>query len=200
MGYFQPKVNVSTTQDPIGNQVNFLFKVDVGVQARVGTVAVEGKDPGFTPQEFRKKAALNCGRLARTFSKNCRVKVTKDTTSTALADLRGEYQKKDRLEATVSVQKQTYDAPKTQLDYDFAANQGPVVKVVVLGAKFSKSRLHLLVPVFEEGAVDNDLLNEGSFNIRDYLQQQGYFDVTGKVDLLGAGRATSLCSTPSIRA
>ena len=41
---------------------------------------------------------------------------------------------------------------------------------------FPKSRLHLLVPVFEEGTVDNDLLNEGTFNMKDYLQQQGYFD------------------------
>ena len=78
----------------------------------------------------------------------------------------------------MSVQKETYDKARQQLDYDFAANQGPVVKVVVLGAKLSKSRLHLLVPVYEEGAVDNDLLNEGAYNIRDYLQQQGYFDVT----------------------
>jgi outer membrane protein assembly complex protein YaeT len=40
--------------------------------------------------------------------------------------------------------------------------------------------------VYEEGAVDIDLLNEGAFNIKDYLQQKGYFDVTDKVQLIGA--------------
>ncbi len=186
-GYYQPKVEVHTVNDDNGDQVNFVFTVEIGVQARVGDLAIEGNDPGFTPVEFRAKAKLNCGLLGKTFSRNCRPKVTRETSSTALSSLRTQYQKKDRLEATVSVQKQAYNAPRKQLDYGFAANQGPNVKVVVLGAKLSKSRLHLLVPVFQEGAVDNDLLNEGAHNIRDYLQQKGYFDVTTKVELLGEG-------------
>ncbi|HKD14202.1 MAG TPA: outer membrane protein assembly factor BamA, partial [Candidatus Angelobacter sp.] len=32
------------------------------------------------------------------------------------------------------------------------------------------------VPVYEENAVDEDLLNEGSRNLRDYFQTKGYFD------------------------
>jgi outer membrane protein assembly complex protein YaeT len=59
------------------------------------------------------------------------------------------------------------------------------VKVVVDGVTLSKSRTKLLVPVYEEGAVDIDLLNEGAFNIKDYMQQKGYFNVTDKVQLLG---------------
>ena len=152
---------MSTTKDDAGDQVDFVFKVVQGPQARIGNVAIEGTDVGFTPEDFRKKAKLNCGIFGRTFSHDCRPKVTRDTTSAGLANLRKQYQKMDRLEATVSVQKETYEKSRQQLDYDFAANQGPVVKVVVLGAKVSKSKMHLLMPVFEEGAVDNDLLNEG---------------------------------------
>ena len=37
-----------------------------------------------------------------------------------------------------------------------------------------------LVPIFEEGSVDEDLLNEGNRRLRDYSQRLGYFDV--KVD------------------
>lgn len=186
-GYYQPVVTVTQVKDDAGAQVNFVFQVSTGPQARVGEVALEGQDAGITEPEFRKKAKMNCGRLATLFSKDCRPRVTQDTTSTALSSLRSNYQKKDRLEATVSVQKQTYNLPRKQLDYEFAANQGPIVKVVVVGAKLSKSRLHLLVPVYEEGAVDNDLLNEGAHNIRDYMQQQGYFDVTTSVQTLGEG-------------
>jgi outer membrane protein insertion porin family len=186
-GFYQATVVASMTKDDADEQMNFVFKVETGPQARVGEVAIEGQDVGFVPEVFRQKADLNCSRLARLFSHSCRAKVTRETTSNALSSLRKQYQKNDRLEATVSVQKQTYSAPRKQLDYDFAANQGPVVKVVVLGAKLSKSRLHLLVPVFEEGAVDNDLLNEGAHNIRDYEQQQGYFDVTTSVQIVGEG-------------
>src|SRR6185312_13370234 len=186
-GFYEAKVDVTTTKDDAGNQVDFVFKVVQGPQARIGNVALEGTDVGFTPDDFRKKAKLNCGIFGRTFSHDCRPKVTRDTTSAGLANLRKQYQKMDRLEATVSVQKETYAKSRQQLDYDFAANQGPVVKVVILGAKVSKSRMHLLIPVFEEGAVDNDLLNEGAHNLRDYLQQQGYFDVTDKVEIIGPG-------------
>ena len=175
-GYFEPKVSVTTIRDDAGQQVNVTYTIAIGPQARVGNVSVEGTDVGLTLEEFRNK-----GKLKR------RSKVTRETTSNALAKLRKAYQKNDRLEATVTMQKSTYNAQRKEVDYDFRANEGPVVKVVTPGAKFSKSRLHLLVPVYEEGTVDNDLLNEGSHNIREYLQQQGYFDVTTGVELKGAG-------------
>ena len=71
------------------------------------------------------------------------------------------------------------------MNYEFHANQGPEVKVAVEGVKISKSRLHLLVPIYQEGTIDNDLLNEGVFNIRDYVQQQGYFDCKVEVRVVG---------------
>ena len=33
------------------------------------------------------------------------------------------------------------------------------------------------MPVYQEGAVDNDLLVEGKRNLTDYFQNQGYYDV-----------------------
>jgi outer membrane protein assembly factor BamA len=113
--------------------------------------------------------------------------VNRDTVSNALTKLRSQYQKKDRLEATTSLRQQTYNEPRKQVDYDFNANQGPLVKVVVDGASFSTGRLKLLVPIYEEGTIDNDLLNEGTYNIKDYLFQEGYFDATVAVKLVGEG-------------
>ncbi len=175
-GYYQPKVAVKLTPDDPNQQMNVTYTVDTGPQARIGEVALEGRDPGLTVEEFRKKSKLKAGR-----------KVTRETTSDALTLLREQYQKKDRLEATVALEKSTYDQPKKRLNYDFRANQGPVVKVSIEGAKVSKSRLHLLVPVFEEGTIDNDLLNEGSHNIREFMEQQGYFDTAVQVKVIGEG-------------
>jgi len=188
-GYFEPTVSASTTKDDVGYQENAKFTIAIGPQARVGDVAVSGKDPGISIEDFRKKGHLNCSRLVTAFKKDCRPKVTRETNSSALSGVRGYYQKENHLEGTISLQKETYAAPRKQLDYEFAANQGPVVKVVVNGIKLSRSRIKLLVPVFEEGAVDNDLLNEGAFNIKDYLQQKGYFNVQDSVKLVGNGTA-----------
>ena len=178
-GYYQPVIAVKTTPDDPNQQMNVTYTINIGPQARIGEVSVEGDDPGITVKEFRKKGKLKAG-----------TKVNRETTSDALTKLRALYQKKDRLEAAVSLQKSTYDTPKKRLDYNFRANQGPVVKVSIEGAKVSKSRLHLLVPVFEEGTIDNDLLNEGAHNISEFLKQQGYFDTVVTYRLIGAGTSS----------
>jgi len=174
-GYFEPKVKVATEKDQAGQQINVIYTVDIGPQARVGNVTVEGTDFGMTPDEFRSKSKLKHG------------KVTRDTTGNALANLRKYYQKRDRLEATVTLQSSTYNTQRKQVDYVFRANQGPTVKIVTVGTKLSTSRLKLLVPIYEEGTVDNDLLNESAHNIREYLQQKGLFDATSSVKLKGEG-------------
>ena len=175
-GYFQPTITPTTAVDEAGSQVNVTYTVNIGPQARVGVVTVEGTDPGFTPEDFSKKAKLKPGK-----------KINRETVSNALTKLRAQYQKRDRLEATTSLRKQTYNQPRQQVDYVFNANQGPLVKVTVEGAKVSKSRLKLLVPIYQEGTIDNDLLNEGGFNIKDFLFQEGYFDATVTVKVVGGG-------------
>jgi outer membrane protein assembly complex protein YaeT len=164
-GYYEPKLQVTTTRDDVGEQVNVTFTVAPGPQARIGNITLNGKDPGITLAEFRRK-----GKLKQ------RSKVGRETTSNALSNLRTYYQKKNHLEASVSLQKTTYNSKTKTLNYDFNVDQGPVVQVKVEGAKVSKSRLHLLVPIYQEGTIDNDLLNEGKFNFDDFLQQEGYFD------------------------
>jgi outer membrane protein assembly complex protein YaeT len=183
-GYYQATVTPTTTSD-VGEQVNATFQVKLGPQARVGDVVVDGSDAGITEDEFRKKGELNCSRLTKVFERHCVPKVTRDTTSNALAGVRKYYQKEERLEGTISLEDSTYAAQRKQLDYKFQAHQGPLVKVEVRGVKLPRSRVKLLVPIYEEGAVDIDLLNEGAFNIRDYLQQKGYFDVQDSVQITG---------------
>ena len=44
------------------------------------------------------------------------------------------------------------------------------------GAKITQGQMKRYVPLFQEGAVDEDLLNEGRRNLRDFLQTEGFFD------------------------
>ena len=173
-GHHEPKVSASTATDKENHQIDVSYAVDIGPQARVGQVTIVGTDPGLTVEEFRKIGRLKEG-----------TRITRDTTSNTLSRLRAWFQKRDRLAATVSLQKQTYVASRRQVDYEFNVNQGPEVKVSVEGADISKRRLHVLVPIYEEGTIDNDLLNEGVFNIRDYMQQQGYFNAQVEVRVSG---------------
>src|SRR5258708_13671358 len=62
------------------------------------------------------------------------------------------------------------------------ARPGPIVKVHVTGAKLSglpflrDRKMKKLIPIFSEGAVDPDLVEEGRRNLIDFFQSKGYFD------------------------
>jgi len=164
-GYYQGQVKSRVENDPVNAQVNIEYDIATGKVARVGKVTVEG-DSGLTPEKFRKKAKLKL-----------RSKVSRDTVNTALDKLRSVYQKQQLLEASVTLDSKTFQKPVNQLDYTFKVNQGPKVLVKVEGVKMSAGKIRNLVPVYEEGAVDEDLLNEGNRRIHDLYQRQGYFDV-----------------------
>lgn len=181
-GYEAPIVTASTHADEANALMDVIFDVKIGPQARIGDVSIAGNDPGLTVDDFREK-----GKLKRNN------KVTRDTTSNALNRLRKYYQKQDRLEAVVALESQKYSGePRRQEDYGFRASQGPTVRVVVEGTKISASRLKKLLPIYEESAVDNDLLNEGAHNIREFLQRRGFFDarVDPKVEGIGTAAQT----------
>ncbi len=164
-GYYGGSVAKTTTVDAPDAQINIHFQVVTGSQARIGNVKVGG-DPGMSVETFRKKGKLKHGS-----------KVTHDTVSRALSGLRKNYQKQQRLEASVALESKNFEKETGFLDYGFQASEGPVVTIRVNGVKLSKGKVRTLVPVYEEGADDEDLLNEGDRRIRDYYQRDGYFDV-----------------------
>ncbi len=175
-GFYQPQVKATTQADNANRLMNVDFAVQPGPKAKVGKVTLQGKDPGLGVAEFRKKGKLKEGS-----------KVSRDTVTRALSRLRKVYEKKNRLEASLTLVQQSYDPATRRVDYVFNADQGPVVKVITEGLHLSKGKLKSLVPVYEEGAVDIDLLHEGANNIRTYLQKKGYFDAEVTVHMIHPG-------------
>jgi outer membrane protein insertion porin family len=163
-GYYQPVIDPKLTPHPEDQLTDILFHVISGPHARVGKVSVTG-DSGISMEEFRHYARLRTGAHA-----------DHDTANRALDGVLKHYQRQDRLEADVKLESSEYDPATKSVDYRFTANRGPVVKVTVDGAKISEEHVKRLIPVYEEGAVDEDLLNEGSRRLRDYFQRLGYFD------------------------
>src|SRR5579864_4926716 len=164
-GYYQATIKPYYEWDSRNQQVKVQFMVDRGKPARIGVINVGGS-PGYSAEEVRKITKLRSGD-----------KVTAAHRTRALQRLRKRFQKKDLLEAQVTMTQRTYHRETNRLDYTFEINRGPVVDVKVEGAKLRGGRVKKLVPVFEESAVDEDLLNEGARNIRDYFQSKGFFDV-----------------------
>ena len=167
-GFHEPVIAHTLTQHPAEQLVDIAFHVVSGPQARVGTVEVTG-DSGMSISQFRRLAHLRVGEH-----------VDHDTVNRALAGVLKHYQHQDRLEAEIKLESQTYSAKTDRSSFRFSATRGPVVKVQVEGASLEADDVKRLIPIFEEGSVDEDLLNEGNRRLRDYYQRQGYFGV--KVD------------------
>jgi outer membrane protein assembly factor BamA len=184
-GYYAGTVVPHPSLDKSDAEVNIQFQVNKGRQARVGDVSVQG-DSGMSVPMFRKKAKLK---------RNS--KVNSDTASRALTRLRKHYQGEHRLEANVSLASTQYKKPANRLNYGFQTDRGPVVRIVVEGAGLSQGKIRNLVPVYSEGTLDEDLLNEGSKRIRDYFQRQGYFNAKVTHTSSASGGITHITYTVS---
>lgn len=165
-GYHQSKVTVSERRDEKQHQVNLTFHIIRGLRARVGEITLEG-DPGYSIQQIQEIARLRSGKPVDS------ARITR-----ALQRIRSRYQKQNRLLAQVEISSRTYRPERNTVDYVFKIDRGPVVDIAAEGIKLSQHILKKLVPIYEEGAVDNDLLNEGRRNIQNHLQTLGYFDAT----------------------
>jgi len=103
--------------------------------------------------------------------------VTDARTRKGVEGLLRKYQKQDRLTTRVELEKLDYDAKRRRVRPSLNINPGPKVKVKAVEANVSQRVLKRYVPVFQERAVNNDLLTEGKRNLRDYFQSKGYYDV-----------------------
>ena len=169
-GYYQAAITYTLEPSDKDSQMAIHFHAAPGPLARVGDVTIEG-DTGIPPEQVRSLTKLKAGN-----------KVVAEHVTRALERLRKHYQKNDHLEAQVSLIDRQYHAETNRLDYVFQVDQGPTVSITTEGEGVSKGQLKKLVPVYQENSVDDDLLNEGRRNLRDYLQTKGYFDATVEVE------------------
>jgi outer membrane protein insertion porin family len=165
-GYYQAAISYQLRPNEQTRQMEIAFHVSPGLLARVGAVRIAG-DTGIPPDRIRSLTKLKSGD-----------KVKQNHVTRALERLRKHYQKNNHLEAQVSLIERHYHPESDRLDYLFKAEEGPMVSILTEGSKISRGQLKKLIPVYQENSVDDDLLNEGRRNLRDYLQMKGYFDAS----------------------
>jgi len=163
-GYYRAKITAEKTAVPEKQQLNILFHVVPGRQAKIGNIIVEGTS-GMTSKQVQEAAKLHTGDPVRA-----------QTMTRALQRLRRRFQRAARLEAQTTLLSRKYVEAGNTVDYTFAIDAGPTVEIRTDGARLSQATLKRYVPVYEEGAVDDDLLNEGKRNLIDYFQTLGFFD------------------------
>ncbi len=162
-GYYQSRITYVENPDPATQQMNIAFHVEPGAVTRIGQVTLAG-NPDMPVESVEDMARLHPGNYVR-----------KGEVQRALRRLRKHYQKDKRLEAHVAIAR-SYNEPGNTVDYTIEVHPGPAVEIMAQGARVSSGQMKKQVPIYQEGAVDEDLLNEGRRNLREFLQSEGYFD------------------------
>jgi outer membrane protein insertion porin family len=163
-GLYLAKITYKLSRHPDTRQVDIAVSVDPGQRARAGTVTIVNQTP-FPESTLQGRLKLKP-----------KTQITSEWLNSSIERERQWLVKRGYLGARVSITRGSYDPANNVVSLRVEASAGLNVKVEVKGERISAGTLHKLLPIYEEGAVDEDLLQEGRRNLRDYLERQGYFD------------------------
>jgi outer membrane protein insertion porin family len=167
-GLYLAKISVEEQPHPETHQMDLLVNLNPGPRVRAKKINLINNTQ-YRDADILAKFKLSPGSP-----------LTTAKVQSGLERIRKFLEKSGHLSAGVSVRRGDYDSTDNSLPLVLEVTEGPRVKVEVAGAKLSQRDLKRLVPVYQEGSVDTDLLEEGKRNIRERLEREGYFDA--KVD------------------
>jgi outer membrane protein insertion porin family len=150
-------------------QMDITVHVDPGPRAHVGHFTVDNRTP-YADHDLLRRSKISIQN-----------EVTQARLSHGALRLKKYLVNQGYLGASATITPGTYDPESNRVPLKFDVTAGPRVRVEVSGARLSKSRLRQLLPIYAEGAVGEDLLQEGRRNIREFLQSEGYFNADVQV-------------------
>lgn len=163
-GLYTAQVSAENKPHPDTHEMDILVQVKPGPRATVESVKLQN-GTAYRDAELISRLKMKVGQPVTT------ERIQRGTTR-----IRKFLVKKGRLSARAAVRRGEYNAAKNTVPLELEVTEGPQVQLAVTGAKLSNGELKRLVPVYQEGAVDTDLLEEGKRNIRERLERDAYFD------------------------
>jgi outer membrane protein assembly factor BamA len=198
-GYFQAQVDVAMQIDDANQLVNITFTVVMGKQARIGNITLQGSANSQQEWLLHKARSLRArfdgGLLkpGKPYSPE-RIKAATKLIKSALAQ-------EHRLASKVHENPPQYHADTNRVDVSLDVEVGPVVTIRATGARLSSipflsgREMRKLIPIYSEGTIDSDLVQEGEQNLVDYFQKKGFFDAKVTTDLQQQADQLSLVYT-----
>src|SRR6266446_10663584 len=180
-GFFQAQVQARSQIDEAHMLANVVFDVDLGKRAKLGNIEIQGAEPGEADRLRRATRSLWATATGASLSPG--KPYTPKRIDSGVKRMKRDLAKQNHLASKVRLEHPDYHQDSNRADVVIDARPGPIVKVHVTGAKLSAlpflrdRQMKKLIPIFSEGAVDLDLVEEGRRNLIDFFQSKGYFDV-----------------------
>ncbi len=163
-GLYEAEVSAETVPHTETHQMDIVVHVKPGPRARVGIIQLKNGTE-YRDAEILSRLKMKAGGV-----------ITSAKLRRGTDRVRKFLVKKGHLSGRAAVRRGNYDAAKNTIPLELEVTEGPGVRMTLTGAKFSQGELKKLIPIYQEGAVDADLLEEGKRNVRERLERQGYFD------------------------
>ena len=164
-GYFQAKIHAEPKIDDERQIVSVSFVVEMGKQARISSVKVEGPDKPESAQLLHSVESLRA-RLSGGLLKRGKP-YTPARISEATTLMKRTLTKQRRLASSIHENPPQYNAATNRVDVSFKVKLGPVVTVRTVGARLTVipflagRQMKKLIPIYSEGTIDRDLVEEG---------------------------------------
>ena len=180
-GYFQAQVQPQPQFDEAHMLANVVFDIDLGKRAKLGNVEIQGAEPGEADRLLRATRTLRANVMGESLKPG--KPYTPKRIDSGVKLMKRDLAKQNHLASKVRLDHPDYHKDSNRADLVIDVEPGPIVKVHVTGAKLSTlpflrgRQMKKLIPIFSEGAVDPDLVEEGRRNLVDFFQSKGYFHV-----------------------
>jgi outer membrane protein assembly factor BamA len=176
LGYFGVEVRSETQRDDQHHIVNLTFYCTLGQQARIRNIEFTGLSPEQS-DDIRRSLRGVWARLKRASLKSGQ-KYSERQATKSIAFIRDRLRTQKQLAPSIRLASVRYEPDTNHVDVTFDVKPGVRADVQVNGAHVSQRRIRRLVPIYEEGSVDQDLVDEGKANLAAYFQAKDYFNAT----------------------
>lgn len=175
-GYFGATVTSTLGPDNPMHLRNVALSADVHGKAIIESVRIQGGDGVLTPAQLQDALDISAGDV-----------FSAAQLDKGLAAIRKLLSDKSFLNTPVTADP-AYNASVNTVRLEVKVDAGQKT-VIDTGGRIPEEEVRKLIPIFEEGEFDEDLVREGRTRIVEYEQQQGYFEATveGPVTIPASG-------------
>lgn len=189
-GYFLATIEPELQTDATHGVVNVLFHINLKRKAKFGNIILTGASEAET-KYLQERLHSWMARIRGAYLTSGKTYSPKKLDAAATY-LQGALGKQNYLAGQVKLVSANYNPRTNRADITFNITQGPKIAINIQGAHIWKRTQKKLVPIYQENAVDPDLVQEGANNLVSYFQSKGFFDAKVRSQIVQQPSGTTI--------